>query len=200
MNIYQRILKVMGDISYVQKENKKVNNQYTFVSHDAVVAKLRKSMVEHGIVFVPSVISHEIQEGSKGNRTVVEMQCGFYNAEKPDEFISVKSYGYGIDSQDKGIGKAVSYAVKYALLKVFMLETGDDPERDVNNNFEPKKNEVDLTTLKEMLSENCGDMSSTDKKTFLKGVLNLNSLQDIKTDMQLNDAIIKMKQYIKEQK
>jgi hypothetical protein len=42
----------------------------------------------------------------------------------------VSFFGYGIDNQDKGPGKAMSYAVKYAMLKTFCLETGDDPEKD----------------------------------------------------------------------
>jgi hypothetical protein len=40
----------------------------------------------------------------------------------------VETIGYGVDPQDKGPGKAISYGVKYALLKVLGLETGDDPD------------------------------------------------------------------------
>jgi hypothetical protein len=40
----------------------------------------------------------------------------------------VETFGYGVDAQDKGPGKAMSYGVKYALLKVLGLETGDDPD------------------------------------------------------------------------
>jgi len=45
-------------------------------------------------------------------------------------FLDVPTFGYGIDPQDKGPGKAMSYGVKYGLLKALGLETGDDPERD----------------------------------------------------------------------
>ena len=58
------------------------------------------------------------------------MQVAFVNVDKPEDRVEVEFFGYGIDPQDKGPGKAMSYAVKYALLKVFSLETGDDPERD----------------------------------------------------------------------
>ena len=34
----------------------------------------------------------------------------------------------GIDDNDKAMGKAYTYAVKYALLKVFRLRYGDDPD------------------------------------------------------------------------
>lgn len=126
MNIYQRMAAVMKDVSYVQKEDKKVNNQYTFVSHDAVTAKIRPALLAHGVLPVVSVKDH-VQDG---NRTEATILVRFVNVDKPDEAIEVESFGYGIDPQDKGPGKAVSYAFKYALLKVFCLETGDDPERD----------------------------------------------------------------------
>lgn len=125
-NIYQRLVAVMNAVSYVQKEDKKVNNQYTFVSHDAVTAKIRPALLAEGIATVCSVKNHT----QDGNRTEVTLAVRFVNIDKPEDFVEVESFGYGIDPQDKGPGKAVSYAFKYALLKTFCLETGDDPERD----------------------------------------------------------------------
>jgi hypothetical protein len=54
----------------------------------------------------------------------------FANIDDPQDFIDVESCGHGIDTQDKGPGKAQSYAVKYALLKALGLETGDDADHD----------------------------------------------------------------------
>jgi len=133
MNIYQRMHSVMKAVSYVQKEEKKVNNQYTFVSHDAVTAKLRPHLIEAGIVVIPDV--KEVKQD--GNRTEAFVVVHFVNVEKPEDRVSFTTFGYGIDPQDKGPGKAVSYAVKYALLKAFSLETGDDPEKD-NIEHKPK--------------------------------------------------------------
>lgn len=139
-NIYQRLAEVMKAVSYVQKEDKKVNNQYTFVSHDAVTAKLRPALIENGIMPIVTVKS----SAQDGNRTEVTILVRFVNIDKPDEFVEVESFGYGIDPQDKGPGKAVSYAFKYALLKTFCLETGDDPERD---SYEHKPSEKVQTGL-----------------------------------------------------
>jgi hypothetical protein len=58
------------------------------------------------------------------------MTVRFVNVDEPSEWIDVESFGYGLDDQDKGPGKAMSYAVKYALLKTLGLETGDDPDED----------------------------------------------------------------------
>ena len=127
LNIYQRMHAVMKAVGYVQKEDKKVNNQYTFVSHDAVTGKIRPALIEAGIITVPRVVKW----AQDGNRTEVNVEVDFVNIDKPEERITVPMFGFGIDQQDKGPGKAISYAVKYALLKAFSLETGDDPEKDI---------------------------------------------------------------------
>ena len=142
LNIHQRLHAIMEDVSYVQKENKKVNNQYTFVSHDAVTSKVRPSLLKHGVLVIPSYFDISVD----GNRTNCSMSITFINIDKPDDKIEIPcaGFGQGIDPQDKGAGKAMSYAYKYALLKVLGLETGDDPERD-NIEQKPKKSKPELT-------------------------------------------------------
>jgi len=125
-NIYQRILAVMESVNYIQKSDKKVNNQYSFASHDEVSRVLHPELVKHSIVVVPSIAGWK----QDGNRTEVDVDVAFVNADKPEDRFVVRTLGFGVDSQDKGPGKAVSYATKYAMLKTFVLETGDDPERD----------------------------------------------------------------------
>lgn len=125
LNIFQRLANVMHDVTYIQKD-KKQGMRYSIVSHDVVTAKVRPAMLKHGIVYHPCAINHY----QNGNRTEVQLDVKFVNIDNPSEFIIVPSLGYGIDEQDKGPGKAISYAVKYALLKALGLETGDDPDYD----------------------------------------------------------------------
>lgn len=134
LNIHQRILAIMAEVDSVRKEDKKVNNQYTFVSHDAVTALLHPQFVKRGIAVVPTVQEYKVD----GNRTEVRMQVAFVNVDDPMNRLEIDTFGFGIDSQDKGPGKAMSYAYKYALLKLFALETHDDPERD-SVDHTPKK-------------------------------------------------------------
>lgn len=130
-NIYQRLHAAMGEVDYIQKE-KKQGMRYSIVTHDAVTAKVRPILVKHGIVYYPLSI-HRTQNG---NRTELDMTVRFVNVEDGD-FIDVASGGYGLDDQDKGVGKAISYAVKYALLKALGLETGDDPDEDQVTTHKP---------------------------------------------------------------
>jgi hypothetical protein len=125
LNIAQRIAAVMGEVDYVQKE-KKAGMQYTIVSHDAVTAKVRPLLHKHGVVYYP----RDLHVSQDGNRTQARFTVRFENIDDRSDHIDVETFGYGVDSQDKGPGKAMSYGVKYALLKVLGLETGDDPDTD----------------------------------------------------------------------
>lgn len=124
-NILQRIHAVMGEVDYVQKD-KKAGMNYTIVSHDVVTAKVRPILHKHGVVYYPV----KVNATQDGTRTQTHLTVRFCNIDEPADFIDVESLGYGIDTQDKGPGKAISYAVKYALLKALGLETGDDPDHD----------------------------------------------------------------------
>ncbi len=125
-NIHQRLHAAMKKVEYVQKEDKKQGIQYRFVSHDAVTAAVRPHLVEEGVIYYPQNMVTKVD----GNRTEANFDVRFVNVDDPSDYIDVPTFGYGIDQQDKGPGKAISYGVKYALLKALGLETGDDPERD----------------------------------------------------------------------
>ena len=124
-NLHQRLAAAMRKVTYIQKE-KKAGMRYSIVSHDSVTAKVRPALLEEGVVYYP-VSCSSIQVG---NRTEAKMTIQFVNIDRPEDYIYVETFGYGIDDQDKGPGKAMSYAVKYALLKTLGLESGDDPDED----------------------------------------------------------------------
>lgn len=127
LTLLQRLNLVQQEVDYIQKD-KKPGMKYSIVSHDAVTAKVRPLMVKHGVLYYPWAVEME----QSGNRTQMHMVVRFVSIDDAADFIDVHSAGYGIDEQDKGPGKAMSYAVKYALLKVLGLESGDDPDEDQN--------------------------------------------------------------------
>jgi len=137
-NIYQRINAVMEGTAKVIKEDKKVNGQYSYVSHDAVTRILHPLFRQHGILMRPSVVEAK----QDGNRCELMVEVAFINVDNPVDNFSVNAVGHGIDSQDKGPGKALSYAVKMACLKVLMIESG---EPDDKGPADPD-NECDVTT------------------------------------------------------
>lgn len=179
LNIHQRILAIMKEVLYVQKQKGATGMPYTAVMHDTVTALLHPQFVKHGICVVPSVASVE----QNGNRTEIMMDVTFANADQPDDCFTVRFPGYGIDAKDKGPGMACSYAYKYALLKLFALETGDDPDKS-NADHEPDKAAADphntigeaggpltKTALKEQSRAFCGDLADCPDTDSLEALL-----------------------------
>lgn len=130
LNVHQRIAKVMEAVTYIRKD-KKQGMKYSVVSHDVVTAKVRPALLDAGVIYYPIKTKGE----QIGNKTKAEMTIRFVNIDEPTDFIDVETFGYGVDESDKGPGKAMSYAVKYALLKTLGLETGDDPDMDQDTTY-----------------------------------------------------------------
>ena len=132
-NIYQRINAVRKEIGYVQKD-KTVSTgggSYRAITHDAVTGMVRAALIEHGIVVIPSVISavfHPKEEDAKQRLYEATYQIDFVNMDDPADRISTTQNAHALDNGDKAPGKAQSYATKYAMLKLFNIETGEDEE------------------------------------------------------------------------
>jgi hypothetical protein len=144
LNIYQRLHAVMGEIDYIQKD-KKQGMRYSIVSHDKVTAAVRPLLHKHGVIYYIDDLEYQ----QDGNRTQCKITVTFVNIDDPDDQVLAESFGYGVDDQDKGPGKAMSYAVKYALLKTLGLETGDEPDevQDERANYKPNGGGVDTSDL-----------------------------------------------------
>lgn len=133
MNLYEKINEIRKAVDYIQKD-KSVSTgggSYKAVTHDAVTGILRSHMITHGIICVPNLVashSDPKEEGSKQFRYVATYSFDFVNAEKPDEKLTIIIESHAMDNADKAPGKAISYAKKYAVLKLFEIETGEDEE------------------------------------------------------------------------
>lgn len=133
MNLYQRINNVRKAIGYVQKDKAVSTGQgsYKAVTHDQVTAMVRNHMIDAGIVCYPELLASASipkEEGSKQFRYEATYAFHFVNADEPADRLTVIIQAHAMDNADKAPGKALSYAKKYAVLKVFEIETGEDEE------------------------------------------------------------------------
>lgn len=149
MSLAQRMHLVMTRVDYIQKQPKKQGMNYSFVSHDSVTALIREHTVACGIIYYP--LNESAKFTVDGNRCQLVMAVRFESIDDADDFKDVLGIGFGIDPGDKGPGKAISYATKYALLKAFGLETGDDPDQDQNvqhrTSLQQKADELEKTMV-----------------------------------------------------
>lgn len=133
MNIYQRINEIRKKVAYIQKD-KNVEG-YKAITHDMVTSEIRPHLIENGVVIVVSETSGELRDTGKKTKSgtpitayIAKYDVSFVNIDDPKDKVTVNIGSMAEDHGDKSPGKAISYAAKYAILKVFSIETGESDE------------------------------------------------------------------------
>lgn len=134
LQLLAAICRVMQKVGYVQKGGENEFHHYKYATEADTIAALRPVMLAEGLIMTPSlwmqggvpqidthgnvhiIMSYTLHHVPTGQRMV------FYVPASGNDRSSKGSVG------DKGIYKAMTGALKYALRQTFMLETGDDPE------------------------------------------------------------------------
>jgi len=126
---------VMAKVGYVQKGGTNSFHGYKYVSEADLLEKLRPALIEEGLILIPSV--DMVRPMDEHGNTVVDIKYEIVHKDGDIWPHPVRIAGCGNDRSkngtvgDKGIYKAMTGANKYLLFKLFQIETGDDPERDV---------------------------------------------------------------------
>lgn len=125
-NLFQKIAQVMKDVEYLSKDGeiKFGTTNYKAISEEKVTSTLRTSLIANGLVILPI----EQLAGRTGNVSTVNTKYKIVDIDT-GQFEILASSGEGADTQDKGVGKAMTYAYKYMLLRTFAIPTGEDPDK-----------------------------------------------------------------------
>lgn len=147
MNIYEKIAAVMQDVQYLAKDDNVSFGQtnYKALSEEKVTVIMRSAMMKHRLVVFPV----EQSATRTGNITHVDVKYRIVNIDDPADYIEVVSCGDGADTQDKGSGKAMTYAFKYMWLRTFAIPTGEDPDKISSA-------QLDEEAKKAITCEDCG--------------------------------------------
>ena len=140
-NIYQRLAEVRKSVGYLRKDN--TGFSYQYVSSSQALGSLASHINEQGLILIPQILKQEVSEGknNKGNQmffTKLDMNFTWVNIDNPDEKIICSWAGQGTDDSEKGLGKALTYAEKYFLLKFFNIATDKDDPDTFQNKHEDK--------------------------------------------------------------
>lgn len=142
--LFQKIHKVMQDIEYLQKDDKvniSSSNSYKAISEEKVTMAVREALIKHGLVIMPVEQEHlkdQIlgKDGEpKGFLTTVNTKYEICDIDT-GECKTIVSSGTGVDTQDKGVGKAMTYSFKYLLLRTFAIPTGEDPDKVASSTWD----------------------------------------------------------------
>tara|TARA_R100000329_G_scaffold150632_1_gene144061 strand:+ start:3998 stop:4516 length:519 start_codon:yes stop_codon:yes gene_type:complete len=146
LSLVNKILKIMEDIDYIQKDGTNSFHGYNFATDMNLLSTYRKKFIEYGMVVVPSVNKVVID----GTITNIDMGIALICCETGEK-IEVPWAGQGQDKGDKGLYKAMTGGLKYWLMKTFMLPTGDDPEIDTRKPKAKSKTSAGLEKEKQAL-------------------------------------------------
>lgn len=180
-NLAKAVINVMKTVKGIDKTMVigSGNSSYKGIPDQEVKKIIGKAMIDNGLCILPIGIEPKItierwDETTNYNNIpqVKSKQSVFTEAttkylliHESGESQEIVGYGHGIDSQDKGAGKATTYALKYALLYLFLVPTGkiDDADETHSNEIEtPNKTQslIDALISKINLAQSVEDLKT----------------------------------------
>jgi hypothetical protein len=124
---------VMSRVRYVPETGKNQFHRYSYASDEDLLTVLQPAMADAGLAMVPTrvestTVEHSADQKGKAQwRTEVLVTYALMHAS--GETVTIQAPGCGIDGEDKGVYKAMTGALKYALRHTFLVPTGQDAER-----------------------------------------------------------------------
>ena len=185
-NIAKAILNVMKEVKGMEKNSKvgKGNSAYDGTKDQDVKEVFNEALAKNGLCMLPIGIEEETkidrwvdaQYGNQKQSVFTKVKTKYLLLHESGESIELAGYGHGIDPQDKGAGKATTYAMKNALLYAFVTPVGkiDDADLTHSNEIEiPKETPVKVNVDR--------------LKTRLKACTSLEQLQKTYTSLTPNE-------------
>ena len=171
MNIYQKMAAITADLQTVAKnlDVKAGGGSYKAVSERDIIDAVKPLEEMYGIYSYPSdreilesdvLESESVYNGKTTTKTTfftrMKTTYTFVNIENPEERITTITFSEGIDAQDKGSGKAMTYADKYALMKAYKISTGDDPDQTGSEETKYNRTRKNSSTVSTIKCASCG--------------------------------------------
>jgi len=133
-NIWKKVALVQAQVERIPKNGYNGHHGYHYATESDVIEGIRKMINDAGLAFFSNIT--EFRQEGKIAWVLVE----FYLVDtETGEQVKSCYWGSGQDPGDKGIYKAYSGAMKYFLMKNFMIPTGDDPENDIRTDKDSEK-------------------------------------------------------------
>lgn len=133
MKIYKLIPIIMGEIGAIEKTRTNDQQRYKFRGIDDIYSALQGPLVKNGVFYIPKVLKREfIERASKSGGTLLytTVTMSFTFMADDGSNIEVITVGEAMDSGDKSSNKAMSAALKYAVIQLFCIPTHEDNDTE----------------------------------------------------------------------
>lgn len=136
--IYVKLNLIMQEMKAIGKNNTNPHQHYQFRGIDDVYNELHKLFAKHGVIVLPCVVEDSVKakvrtsnRGSSMMHVVLNVRYTF--AATDGSTVEVTTRGEGMDSGDKATNKAMSAAMKYALIQTFLIPTYENEDSEFDS-------------------------------------------------------------------
>lgn len=130
--VYELMALVMRDVRDVGKNGENESQGYKFRGVDDAIGALAQPLRDHGVFMTPEVLDFKTEV--RGRQNAVLMRIAFHFYGPAGDKVTAITLGEGSDFADKAANKAMSAALKYALVHTFMIPVDskslDDGDRE----------------------------------------------------------------------
>lgn len=132
--VWQTIMAVMREVRAVGKDGHNKQQGFSFRGIDGVMNAVGPAMRNHGLMIMPEEVEREMTRGQSktgGVLTSVHLMVTYRLTNSHGDSCKTRVPAEAFDSSDKATAKAMSVALRTALLQVLALPTQDrDPDED----------------------------------------------------------------------
>lgn len=125
----QKLLAIRKAASYIKKEFHGDAGEFAYVSSSQVLYALREKMDEEAVLLTTNILDRKTHFNGQYATTELDIEFCWVNAENAaEEPIKLRWYSLGVGNES-AVGKALTYAEKFFLLKQFNIPTDEmDPD------------------------------------------------------------------------
>lgn len=129
ISLGQKILDIQANVPNVKKRGRNREHNYNFLQIEDAVTAVNKMLSARGLIMTQNLQSWETvpHTGGKGYIAKVVLNWTIEDVETKE----MRTYtvpGEGYDTTDKGTPKAITASRKQAIITIFNLPVGDNPE------------------------------------------------------------------------
>jgi hypothetical protein len=117
--IHQLMTLVMNDVRDVGKNGFNNHHKYSFRGVDDFIGALAQPLRDHGVFMMTEIL--DFQPSVRGSMNAVHLRVAFHFYGPAGDRVTATTLGEASDSTDKASNKAMSAALKYALMQTFMI-------------------------------------------------------------------------------
>ncbi len=191
-NLYKKLYDMMCETRAIEKDLS-VAGQYKAISESVVLNEIKPLLKKYRLIVMP--VGVDVQQ--EGKLTVLAVTWRIVDVDT-GESADLMSPGNGADTQDKGSGKAWTYAYKALFQKLFMLFSGEDTDLEHSEVLSAKikeddevitKSEADVLESLINQSSRSGETMAWIKRRYkVSDLINLKPSQYVEVLAKINKA------------